>query len=46
VRPQLAGVAGVVDLFVDPPWFGRDLAGWSPTGREMLDEGLGLALVR
>jgi GNAT superfamily N-acetyltransferase len=79
---EIEGVAGIVDLFVDPTWFGRGLAadllgravtemqrqgyrairlwtpagqrrarafyareGWAPTGREMLDEGLGLALV-
>lgn len=79
---EIEGVAAVVHLFVDPPWFGSGLApelleraiaemrrqgyratrlwtpagqgrarafyaraGWSPTGREILDEGLGLALV-
>ena len=79
---EVDGVAAIVDVFVDPAWFGRGLAadllaravaemrrqgyratrlwtpagqrrarafyaraGWSPTGREILDEGLGLALV-
>jgi GNAT superfamily N-acetyltransferase len=79
---EVEGVAGIVDLFVAPAWFGRGLAadllaravaemhrqgyratrlwtpagqrrarafyareGWSPTGREMFDQGLGLALL-